>query len=149
MKRSVPIETLKKVLSRNEIETRKSFEIIEDIMKVLQDEEESKEPPVKKQYVIMLSAPDGGVLEEGEAAGWVLQIPDDASAHTARARLIEAARHFNASPKGRKFPVETVGDACESIPTEISKEFQLWIRTKTPVLVILTDNSLPKPKETN
>lgn len=148
MAKKVDIEILKKVLARNEIETRKSFAIIEDIMKVLQDEEEAKEPPVKKQYVIMLSAPDGEVPAEGEATGWILQIPEEAHPGTAKERLEKAAQAYNMSPKGRRFPVETVGEACESVPTKISKEFQVWIRNKTPVMVVLTDNLIPKSLDT-
>jgi hypothetical protein len=37
-----------------------------------------------------------------------------------------------------------VGEALENIPAKQFKEADLWPKTKTPVLVLRTDNRIPK-----
>ena len=38
----------------------------------------------------------------------------------------------------------TVGEALENVPAKQFKEADLWPKTKTPVLVLRTDNQIPK-----
>ncbi|MGX8716603.1 MAG: hypothetical protein ACSW8C_01280, partial [bacterium] len=52
------------------------------------------------------------------------------------------AKAFNLSKKGRRYPVETVGETCENVPAKIFKEQKLWLKTKTPVLIVPVDNDL-------
>jgi hypothetical protein len=59
-------------------------------------------------------------------------------------RVHKAAYDFNASRRGRKLPVETIGEAFESVPAKNFKDVEVWVKTKTPVLVLSTDNKLPK-----
>ena len=51
--------------------------------------------------------------------------------------------NFNGSRRGRMLPVQTVGEAIESIPAKAFKEVDLWCKTKVPVLVVITRNELP------
>jgi hypothetical protein len=40
--------------------------------------------------------------------------------------------------------VKTVGEAIENVPAKFFKEAELWVKTKTPVLVLKTNNEIPK-----
>lgn len=144
----VDLDLVKHILQRNELEIRQVNSIIEDIekeMKVLQDEN----PPairVKKQFAIMVSDPEG-IVPAKDLVGWVIQMPEDDSPAILEEQIYKAAYDFNQTPKGRRMPVKTVGEACESVPARIFKEHQVWVKTKEPVLLLRTDNAIPiEPK---
>lgn len=105
--------------------------------------EEEKPPAQKKQYVILVSDPLHQIEAGAELAGWVLQIPEDASPLSLHERIQKAAYDFNASRRGRKLPVQTVGETLESVPAKSLKEVELWCKTRMPVLVLTTNNELP------
>ena len=134
------------ILRQNELEPAVMRRIIEQINKVTEEAsiaDEEKPPAQKKQFVILVSDPDGQMPEQ-ELAGWVLQIPEEASPLSLQERVHKAAYDFNATRRGRKLPVETMGEAFESVPAKNFKEVEVTVKTKTPVLVLSTDNKLPK-----
>ena len=45
-------------------------------------------------------------------------------------------------------PVKTVGEAIENVPAKLFKESDVWVKTKTPVLVLRTDNEIPNTNNT-
>lgn len=141
--RKVEIELLKRVLQRNELDVRQVSQIIEDINKELEKEEEPKGPPVKKEFAILVSDPQGK-LDGVDLTGWAVQIPEGESPHLVKDKIIRAAYEFNATPKGRRFPVETIGEACETVTARHFKEQGIWIKNKEPVLLVKTDNKIPK-----
>jgi hypothetical protein len=144
----IDIETLKFILQRNENDTRKINEIMQDIEMELKAEEEeraNRPPSVKKQFSILLSDPMGK-LEGIDVAGWVVQLPEDESVATAPERIIRAAYEYNTTPKGRRMPVQTIGEACEVVSAKLFKEQNIWVKTKIPVLVVATDNNIPVEK---
>jgi hypothetical protein len=104
---------------------------------------DERPPPVKKQHVILVSDPEGR-LPDGEFAGWVLQIPETESAATTQDRIFRGAADYNTTRKGRMYPVRTVGDALENVAAKFFKAAGLSVRTKTPVLVLRTDNEIPR-----
>lgn len=139
----VDLELVKMVLQRNEIDIRLVSQIIEDInTEVAAEVEEEKPPPVKKQFVIMVSDPKNE-LEGKEFVGWVLQIPEDDSPFVTEERLIRSAYEFNLTPKGRRIPLKTISEVCEHVSGRISKEQKVWIKTKEPVYVLRTSNKVP------
>ena len=142
----VDLEVLKLTLQRNEPDARKVAAIMSDIEQELKAEEEEKEnrpPPLKKQFSILISDPNGE-LEGKDLVGWIVQIPEDDSISSAPQKIIQAAYEFNTTPKGRSMPVESIGEACEAVPAKIFKEQGVFIKTKVPVLVVATDNKIPK-----
>jgi len=141
--RKVEIELLKKVLQRNELDVRQVSQIIEDINKELEKEDEPKGPMVKKEFAILVSDPEDK-LKGVDLTGWALQIPEGESPKMATEKIIRAAYEFNATPKGRRFPVETIGEACETVTARHFKEQGVWVKTKEPVLLVRTDNKIPK-----
>lgn len=134
------------VLRQNQLEPAAMRRILEALNKITEEaaaEEEQKPPAQKKQFVILVSDPDGEIPEH-ELSGWVLQIPEDASPLSLQERIIKAAHDFNATRLGRKLPVETMGEALENVPAKNFKEVEVAVKTKVPVLVLTTDNKLPK-----
>jgi hypothetical protein len=139
----VDTELVKLILQRNELDIRVVSRIMDDIqieMKNLVEEE--KPPPVKKQWCIVISDPQGN-LQGKDHTGWIVQIPEDDSPATTQERIIKAAYDYNATPRGRRIPVQTIGEACEVVPAKIFKEHNAWIKTKEPVLMLTTDNKIP------
>ena len=109
------------------------------------DEKEGgeKEPPVKKQFAILISDPEGKFRGQ-DYVGWVLQIPEDESPVTIMDRVGRSVDAFNNTKKGRLNPVKTTGEAFECIAGKIFTESMLWVKTKIPVLVVTNDGTIPK-----
>ncbi|MFP4358005.1 MAG: hypothetical protein ACLFSZ_06160 [Puniceicoccaceae bacterium] len=142
--RKVELELLRRVLQRNELDVRKVSQIMEDINRELEKEEDELKPPaVKKQFSILVSDPEDK-LKGMDLVGWVVQLPEDESPGMVTEKIIRAAYEFNATPKGRRMPVETIGEACESVTARHFKEQGVWVKNKEPVLVIRTDNKIPR-----
>ena len=144
----IDIETLRFILQRNETDVRKIAEIMNEIELELKAEEEEKAlrpPPIKKQFVMLVSDPDG-VLQDKDMVGWIAQIPEDDNVATAASRIHSAAYEYNSTPKGTRMPVETIGEACEVVPAKLFKEQNTWIKYKTPLLIIPVKNKIPTEK---
>lgn len=142
----IDIDTLKQILQRNNVDVRKVSEILEDInteLEIQQAEKEDRPPPVKKQFVILVSDPEER-LKGADMTGWVLQIPEEDSPYTVTDKIITSAYEYNVTPKGQRLPLTTIGETCEVAPAKITKEQNLWIKTKEPILVVRTDNTVPK-----
>ena len=141
----IEVNKVAEILKKNEISPAILRRVIEEMNLAAQPEggEEEKPPPVKKQFVILVSDPDGK-LPKHDFVGWVLQIPEDESVATTLDRVFRSSYDFNTTKKGRLMPVKTVGEAIEHVPAKGFKEADVWVKTKTPVLVLRTDNEIPK-----
>lgn len=144
----IDVETLKFILQRNEPDIRKVNDIMNEVEMELKAEEEEKAnrpPPIKKQFSIIISDPEGE-LSEKDLTGWVVQLPEDDSVTAAPERIIKAAYEFNSTPKGRRMPVQTIGEACEVVTAKLFKEQNVWIKTKVAVLAVTCANKIPTEK---
>lgn len=143
----IEINIVAESLKRHAIEPAKLREIIEELnYEAAPEPGEEAAPTVKKQFVILLSDMDGRLpasMRE-QLTGWVVQIPEDASPFSTTDRIFKASYDFNASKKGRTLPVKSVGESLESASAKYFKEAELWIKTKLPCAVVVTDNVLPK-----
>jgi len=72
----------------------------------------------------------------------VVQLLEDDDPREVADKIQEVSRAFNDSPKGKRVPVESFGDAVQSIPSKFFRESDLWIKTREPVRVIPVKNSL-------
>jgi len=104
--------------------------------------EESDEPKIKKQFGILVSDKDGVIKQD--LVGWVFQMPENEDTRDVVELIKKAAYNFNASKKGRKYPVNTIGQAIEGVGSKFFKPYNVSLKTKEPVLVITTDNVLPR-----
>ncbi|MDP0495223.1 MAG: hypothetical protein Q7Q73_03345 [Verrucomicrobiota bacterium JB024] len=137
------LDLVKLVMQRNELEQRQVAAIMEDInTELAAQSEEERKPTIKKQFVVLVSDPEGKLAGE-DFTCWVLQIPEEDSPYVANERLIKSGYNYNASPRGRRIPVQSIGEICEVVTAKFTKENLVWVKTKEPVLVVTTDNKLP------
>ncbi|WP_438482081.1 hypothetical protein [Oleiharenicola lentus] len=140
----IEVNQVAEILKRHKLEPSLLREIVEEMNSATQPEADEEKPPAaKKQFVVLLSDMEGKLPTEN-LTGWVVQIPEDASPYSTTERIFKGAYDFNASKKGRMMPVKSVGEALESASPKYFKESELWIKTKLPVAVVVTDNVLPK-----
>lgn len=105
-------------------------------------EGESGTPKVKQEYVILVSDPNGIVTKD--LTGWVLQIPEGEDCREVVEKIKKSAYNFNASKKGQKYPVSSIGQAIEAVPNKFFKPQDVKIKSKEAVYVVTTDNKLPR-----
>ena len=141
----IEVNKVAEILKRNDISPAVLRRVIEEMNLAVQPEsgDEDKPPAVKKQFAILISDPDGK-LPKHDFVGWVLQLPESESVATTLDRIFRSAYDYNTTKKGQLMPVKTVGEAIEVIPAKAFKEADLWVKSKTPVLVLKTDNEIPK-----
>jgi hypothetical protein len=140
----IEVNKVAEICKKNHVEPSLLRRIVEEMNLAVQPEPgEDDAPPIKKQFVILVSDPSG-VVPVGALVGWVLQIPEDESPETTCDRIRKAAYDYNASKKGRLYPAKTVGGAIENVPAKFFKEVEAWIKTRTPVIVLRTDNEIPR-----
>lgn len=145
----IELELVKRILKRADLENNVLSEIMGELQSAINEEaeinDEPKVAPIKKQFV-MLVADNEGVLAEKELVGWILQLPEDEPMLSVTEKIARVAKAFNLSKKGRRFPVKTVGETCENVPSRIFKEQKLWLKTKEPVLLVPINNTLDLDK---
>jgi hypothetical protein len=141
----IAINKAAEILKKNHIDPAVLRRVVEEMNLAAQPDPRDGDqiPPVKKQFVILVSDPNGKMPKE-DLVGWVLQIPEEESPASTQERLFKGLLDFNQSKKGRLFPVKTIGEAIENVAAKFFKEAHLWVKTKTPVLVLRTDNQIPK-----
>ena len=149
MAKKIDIEIVQMVLERANLTTLQQAQILEDLkFEATQVAVDDREPPEKKQYVIVANDPYGKIPTTGfEFSGWAVQIPEDDDPHSALEKLHCAAHDFNQTPKGRRMPIKTIAEACEFGSVKLFKERKVWVRTKEPVLVLPTNGKIAAVEE--
>lgn len=140
----VEINQVAEILKRNKAEPSLLRSVVQELRLLIEAEQSEEKPPaVKKQEVIVISDPCG-LMPKEDFAGWVVQIPDEEAPVTTLERIYRAVYEYNTTKKGRLLPAKTVGEALENVPAKHFKDSELWVKTKTPVLVLVSDNQIPK-----
>ncbi len=141
----IDVNKVAEILRKNHVDPAVLRRVVEEMNLAVQPDpgEGDPAPPVKKQFVILVSDPSGK-MPKADLTGWVLQIPQDESPASVQERLLKGAYDYNDSKKGRLYPARTVGDAIEGVPAKFFREAELWVKTKEPVIVLRTDNEIPK-----
>jgi hypothetical protein len=140
----IDVNKVAEILKRNELEPSLLRQIVEEMNLLVQPEvDEEKPPALKKQFVILISDPEGRLPEGNDFVGWVLQVPENESVMSTTERIFKGAYEFNTTKKGRLMPAKTVGEALEHIPAKHFKEAGVFVKTKVPVLMLKTDNEIP------
>ena len=140
----VELELVRRILQRNALDIQVVSQVINDLETEIEIEqaENPKPPPVKKQFVVLVSDPEAK-LEGMDFAAWIAQIPEEDAPQSVEEKIHRAAYEFNLTPKGRRLPARSIGEACEAIPARIFKEQNIWVKTKEAVLVCKTNNEIP------
>jgi hypothetical protein len=141
----IQVSQVAEILKKHKLDPALLREIVEEMNEVTTPapDEDIKPPSGKKQFVIVLSDMEGK-LPKKDLTGWVVQIPENASPFSTTDRIFKGAYDFNASKRGRLLPVKSVGEALEGASAKYFKESELWVKTKLPVAVVVTDNVLPR-----
>jgi hypothetical protein len=146
MSTKIHVSKVAEILKKNEISPALLRRIIEELNLEVQPDPgdgEDAPPPLKKQFCILVSDPEG-LMPRRDLVGWVVQIPDSESPSTVMDRVYRSVYDYHTTKKGRLLPVKTVGEAMEACPAKFLKEADLWVKTKTPVLILRTDNEIPR-----
>jgi hypothetical protein len=141
----IDVSKVAEILKKNHVDPALLRRVVEEMNLAVQPEgaEDEKPPAVKKQFAVLVSDPEGR-LPKYDFVAWVLQIPESESVATTQDRIFRSAYDYNTTKKGQLLPVKTVGEAIENVPGKFFKEADVWVKTKTPVLVLKTDNEIPK-----
>jgi hypothetical protein len=141
----IDVNKVAEILKKNHIDPAVLRRVVAEMNLAAQPDpgDGDQPPPVKKQYLILLSDPEGR-MPKGDFTGWVLQIPESESPASSQERLLKGTFDYNASKRGALSPAKTVGDALENVPARFFRDVELWVKTKTPVVVLRTDNEIPK-----
>jgi hypothetical protein len=141
----IDVNKVAEILKKNQIDPAVLRRVMEEMNLAVQPDpgEDEKTPAVKKQWVVLVSDPEGR-MPKSDLVAWVLQLPETESPVTTQDRLFRGTYEYNASRRGRLHPAKTVGEALENVPAKHFKEADLWVKTKTPVLVLRTDNEIPR-----
>jgi hypothetical protein len=141
----IDVSKVAEILKKNHIDPALLRRVVEEMNLAVQPEggDDEKPPAVKKQFVVLVSDPDKK-MPKHDFVAWVLQIPESESVATTQDRIFRSSYDFNTTKKGQLMPVKTVGEAIENVPGKFFKEADVWVKTKTPVLVLKTDNDIPK-----
>jgi hypothetical protein len=141
----IDVSKVAEILKKNQIDPSVLRRVIEEMNLAVQPDpgDDEKPPAVKKQFVVLLSDPEGR-MPKNDFVAWVLQLPENESPATTAERVFRSAYDYNTTKKGRLHPVKTVGEALENVPAKHFKEAEVWVKTKVPVLVVKTDNEIPK-----
>jgi hypothetical protein len=137
------IEAVQQAAKQTGLNPDEQLRLIETLSDMTAGEDEKEPTPrIKKQFVILASRQS--LTTEGAApVGWVCQIAESDSPETVYDRVKRASDVFNCTKKGRLTPVQTMGEACENVKAGILKGEGVWVKTKTPVYLIIADNELP------
>jgi len=144
MSDKIQINLVEAAMQQSGVDKAKIREVLEALRAELEADVKEKAPTIKKQWTVLLSDPEGVIPKEYEFVCWVAQIPEGESTLSLEERVIEAAYTYNASKAGLLHPVQTIGEAIENVKAGQFKERDLWVKTRTPVLVIRTKNEIPK-----
>jgi hypothetical protein len=142
---NISVNKVAEILKKNELSPALLRRVIEEMNLAVQPDEDKPEA-VQKQVAIIVSDPNG-VMPKTDLVGWVVKIPETESVATTLDRITQAAHRHNSTKRGRLHPVSTVGEALENVKAGEFKENDVWVLTKTPVLILKSDNAIPKAKE--
>ncbi|MEY2750485.1 MAG: hypothetical protein RLZZ550_456 [Verrucomicrobiota bacterium] len=136
----VDIELVQRLLKENGVDVRVAAAILNQIREAAAEDAVEREKPQKKEFLVLVSEPEGGLPKD--LTGWVVQYPEDGDPRDVSDKIVEVAAAFNGSPKGKRVPVTSFGDACQSLPSKLLKEREVWVKTREPVRVIAVKNAL-------
>ena len=116
----IDVNKVAEILKKNEISPAVLRRVMEELNLAAQPDpgDGEKPPPMKKQFVILISDPEGR-LPKNDFAGWVLQIPESESVATTQERVFRAAYDWNTTKKGSLLPVKMVFRDAGSLDFEV------------------------------
>ena len=136
------IDEILDLLSANTVGVNETANSEEKTEEKAEELEGSDEPKVKKQFVMLVSDPNSVINKD--LTGWVVQMPEDEDVRDVVECIKKGAYNFNASKKGQKYPVTSIGQAIANVGNKFFKPYNVSIKTKEPILIVTTNNILPR-----
>lgn len=136
------IEKVLNLLAQETVKVDETTPPEEAISTTTETDSGDETPKVKNQFVVVISDPNQTI--SSDLVGWVLQMPEDDDISTVLDSIKKGAYNFNASRKGNKYPVKSIGEALNAVPSKFFKPYAVKVKTKEPIYVVVTDNVLPK-----
>lgn len=139
-------EIIEQVLSDYpQIDMSTRVKIIKDIEREAEESKPEREKNPKKQYVAV-AITSNKAFEEVPL--YVVQIEEGDDHNMIIDRITHATAEHNNTPKGTKFPIETLGGAMEETKRKFITEKKVWVKTKEPIIIVRSDsNQLSFPTE--
>ena len=120
----IDVSKITAILKKNQIDPALFKRLMEEINLAVQpDSGEELPPPIKKQYVILVSDPNNK-FPKTDFVGWVLQMPEDESPATIEDRIFKSVYDYNTTKKGVLYPARTVGEAMENVPAKFLRKLK-------------------------
>lgn len=114
------------------------IKIISDIERESEESKPEREKQPKKQFVAV-AITDNEAFEDVPL--YVVQIEEDDDHSTIVERITHATAEHNNTPKGIKFPIETLGGAMQETKRKFITEKKVWVKTKEPIIIVRTDSN--------
>ncbi len=121
-----------------EINMSTRVKIINDIEREVEQNKPEREKNPKKQFVV-LAVTDNEEIEE--VPMFMVQIEEGDDHNTIIDRITHATAEHNNTPKGEKFPIDTLGGALQETKRKFITEKKVWVKTKEPVIIVRTDTN--------
>lgn len=121
-----------------QIDMATRLKIIQDIEREAEDSKEPKEKSPKKHF-IAIAVTDNEDFENVPL--FLTQVEEDDDHNEIVNRITHATAEHNNTPKGKKFPIETLGAAFEFTKRKFITEKKVWVKQKEPVLVVRVDSN--------
>jgi hypothetical protein len=141
----ISIEQLQDILAEAKIAPDKQKEILENVKAVAEEEKAEKAqsvcPKAKNEFGVVLFDKDN-VLAGKEFTAGVYQVKEGFDHSTVLTLVSEAARNQNSAAKRKKTVIQSVGDAFQNLKRKFIKDKGINLKTKTPVRVLVSNNSL-------
>jgi succinate dehydrogenase flavin-adding protein (antitoxin of CptAB toxin-antitoxin module) len=132
-------DIIQHIVKQNVTDTQELAEIIKAIEQAIAEEEALKVANKAKKDKKKLVAVQ---LEDNDSV-YLLSAKEEFDTTT----LVDIIRtkvavDFNTSPKGQKHPVGNLAEAFEFVANKFWKDYDLSVRTKTPLDIVRTENKL-------
>ncbi len=121
-----------------EIDMSTRVKIINDIEREVEQNKPEREKNPKKQFVA-IAVTDNEEIEE--VPMFMVQIEEGDDHNTIIDRITHATAEHNNTPKGEKFPIDTLGGALQETKRKFITEKKVWVKTKEPVIIVRTDTN--------
>ena len=123
-KKSVKIEDVEFNAQKVGIEKDKTEALVNDLRAMLEEESADKEPKNPKEYLILVSDPNGVI--KTDLVGWPIQIPEGEDAATVVERISKVAAQYNNTKKGQKMPIQNLAETIEVAQPKLFKENEIF-----------------------
>ena len=114
------------------------IKIINDIEREVEQNKPEREKNPKKQFV-GIAVTDNPDFEE--VPFFLVQIEEGDDHNTIVDRITHATSEHNNTPKGQKFPIDTLGGAIQETKRKFITDKKVWVKSKETVIIVRVDSN--------